>query len=508
MHFSKKIFSRTFIISMSIVAQFLVFFAFVSFLNEYHFIFNTIMHIISFSVIISIINRNMITEAKIPWIIITLISPLFGSVTYLVLSEYKLSRKQKKRHHLVVEKIKKYFEADRKNHYRITKNLEKYGGQCRYILKSTRQLAYDNTETQFLSDGKEFWDCLKEELKKAENYIFMEYFIIEEGVMWNGIFDILKEKAAAGVEVRLMYDDLGSVNTLDWDFYKKIQQYGIICVKFNPFKPVISERHNNRDHRKITVIDGKTAFIGGINLADEYINVKKRFGYWKDTALYLRGNAVKSMAALFLQNYDNQTGIVENYAKYIDIDYDFSSKAKGIVQPYGDGPRPAYGDYVAENVFLNMINSAQRYIWFTTPYLIIDSKLQNALCCAAMRGVDVRIVTPHIPDKKAIFAITRSYYSRLQAGGVKIYEYTPGFLHAKQVICDDEAAIVSTINLDYRSLIHHFECGVYMINTECIPDIKRDFTNLFLCSCNMDGFKQKKIVTLFCRLCSAFTPML
>ncbi|MBQ8525113.1 MAG: cardiolipin synthase [Clostridia bacterium] len=508
MHFSKGIFSRLFIVGFSIVAQFALFMMVISRLNEFHIAFNITMHIISFAVIVSIINRDMITEAKIPWIIITLLVPLFGTVLYLCLSEYKLSRKQKKQHQLVIERIEKHFSSDKRTHFKLMEIAGKYKGQCRYILKNTRQFAYENTDTEFYPDGESFWNSLKEELSKAKKYIFMEYFIIEDGIMWNSIFEILKEKAASGVEVRLMYDDLGSVNTLEWDFDRQMRRNGIICVKFNPFKPVISERHNNRDHRKITVVDGDVAFVGGLNLADEYINAKQRFGYWKDTAIRLRGNAVKSLAALFLQNYDDQTGIVENYASYLSKDYAPNPGAKGIIQPYGDGPRPAYGDYVAANIFLNMINQSERYIWITTPYLIIDSKLQNALCTAAMRGVDVRIITPHIPDKKAIFAMTRSYYHRLQAGGVKIYEYTPGFMHAKQVICDDEAAIVGTINLDYRSLIHHYECGVFMVGTKCISDIKQDFINLFSCSQNMLGFSQKRLVTLLCRLGTAFTPLL
>lgn len=508
MHFSKGIFNRLFIVGFSIVVQILLFMLFVLKLNEFHFMFNVIMNIISFAVIISIINRNMITEAKIPWIIITLLSPLVGTVLYLCFSEFKLSRKQKKQHQLVIESVEKYFDEDKHMHFHLVDKAGKYKGQIRYILKNTRQFAYNNTSTEFYSEGMSFWNSLKSELLKAEKYIFMEYFIIEDGVMWSGILDILKEKSASGVEVRLIYDDLGSVNTLNWDFDKIMRQNGIICIKFNPFKPVISERHNNRDHRKITVVDGKVAFVGGLNLADEYINVKKRFGHWKDTAVKLEGCAVKSLAALFLQNYDNQAGIVENFSKYLNNGYETYAESDGIVQPFGDGPKPAYGDYVAANIFLNMINSAEKYVWITTPYLIIDSKLQNALCTAVMRGVDVRIITPHIPDKKAIFAMTRSYYKHLQDNGVKIYEYTPGFIHSKQILSDDEAAIVGTINFDYRSLIHHYECGVFMLRTECISQIKEDFLALFDCSQNMKGFKQSKLVTLMCRILSAFTPML
>ena len=506
MKFCKIIFNRLVIVGIAIVVQFLLFVLFISRLNEFNLMFNTVMNIISFIVIISIINRNMITEAKIPWIIITLLSPLVGTVLYLCFSEFKLSRKQKKQHNFVVEQLGKYFEDEKSTFLHLFEEENKYKGQCRYILKSTGHYPYKDTNTEFYSTGELFWDSLKTELSKAEKFIFMEYFIIEDGIMWNGIFDILKEKAASGVEVRLMYDDLGSVNTLDWDFDKLMNKYGIICVKFNPFKPVISERHNNRDHRKITVIDGKVGFVGGVNIADEYINEKKRFGHWKDTAVKLEGSAVKGLTALFLRNYDDQAGIAEKYSKYLVNN--IVSEGGGIVQPFGDGPKPAYGDYVSSNIFLNIINQSEKYVWITTPYLIIDSKIINALCTAAMRGVDVRIITPHIPDKKAIFAMTRSYYRRLQDGGVKIFEYTPGFMHAKQILCDDEAAIVGTINLDYRSLIHHYECGVFMVNTQCIASIKEDFLSLFQCSQNMSGFEQKKLITFMCRLLAAFTPML
>lgn len=507
MRLSKAIFSRLFIVAFAILAQLILFFLILSELNDYYTLFSAFMNVISFIVVIAIINRDMITEAKIPWIIIALLMPVFGTVIYLTFSEYKLSREQKKMYKAAAEQIDAYFANDNRQHLALHAKAGKYKGQFEYVYSATGRCAYENTKTQFFSMGYDFWESLIDELKKAEKYIFMEYFIVEDGVMWQSIFEILREKAANGVEVRLMYDDLGSVNTLPWDFDREMQRYGIICVKFNPFRPVISERHNNRDHRKITVVDGKVAYVGGVNIADEYINVKKRFGVWKDTAVRLDGEAVMSLAALFLQGYDAQTEIVERIGTYL-CDRDYAQGAHGIVMPYGDGPRPAYTEYVAENIYLNMINNAENYIWITTPYLIIDSKIENALKNAAMRGVDVRIVTPHIPDKKMIFALTRSYYARLIGSGVKIFEYMPGFIHAKQAICDDDIAMVGTVNLDYRSLIHHYECGVLMYRTDCMEDIKTDFEELFSVSMNMQGFTQRGIVTHFCRIVTAFTPLL
>ena len=508
MRFSKGIFSRLFIVGFSILAQIFLFAVILSRINEYHIVFNTIMNIIGYVVVISIINRDMITEAKIPWIIITLIIPVFGTVMYLCFSEYKLSKDQKKEQIAIISKLEKCFEGDNFYHSEVTDKFPKYKGQCNYIKNTTLNPAFDGNKTEYFKCGEDFWQSLLYELGRAEKFIFMEYFIIEQGVMWDKIFEILKEKASMGVEVRLMYDDLGSVNTLNWDFDRQMKKEGIICLKFNPFKPIISERHNNRDHRKITVIDGKVGFIGGANIADEYINVKSRFGYWKDTAVSVKGKGVKSLTAMFLHTYDTQVGIVENYEKYLCLpQYEYYEES-GLVQFYCDGPKPAFNDYVSENVFLNIINQSQRYIWITTPYLIIDSKLENALSTAVKRGVSVKIITPHIPDKKAIFAMTRSYYKRLQKSGVEIFEFLPGFMHAKQIICDDEIAIVGTVNLDYRSLVHHYECGVLMVNTPAISDIKEDFKNIFIKSKNMAGFTQKKIITLLCRILTAFTPLL
>ncbi len=504
----KILFSRLFIVGMAILLQMAVFFVLLFYLNEYHYIFNIVMHVISFAVLISIINRNMITEAKIPWIIITMIMPLFGCALYLTFSEGKMSGKEKKLYHDIAENTSKYFENEVEKHRRVLEMADKYAGQCRYIQNSTTQLSYINTRTEFYPTGEQFWQGLLDELENAEKYIFMEYFIVQEGVMWDAILAILRRKIAQGVEVRFMYDDLGSVSTLKWNFNKSLTQIGIKCVKFHPFIPVISERHNNRDHRKITVIDGKCAFIGGANLADEYINrVDRVGGYWKDSAVKVTGAAVKSISAMFLQNYDIQSGCSEDYAKYLEGDFGVEGDG-GIVVPYGDGPRPAYMENVSESVLLNMINQAKKYVWISTPYLIIDGKLTDALRCAALRGVDVRIVTPHIPDKKIIFAITHSYYGRLTSAGVKIVEYTPGFIHSKQIVCDDEIAMVGTVNMDYRSLIHHYECGVVMIKTECIKDIRSDFENMFRQSCDMQDFKQNAFVALMCRLCSLFTPML
>ena len=504
----KILFSRLFIVGMAILFQLAAFFVLLVYLNEYYYVFNSVMYVISLAVLVSIINRNMITEAKIPWIIVTLILPLFGCVLYLTFSQGKMSAKEKRLYKDISEDTAEYFANESKRHVDVLSTAGKYAGLCRYVQNSTSQLSYVNTKTEFYATGEAFWEDLLKELDKAEKYIFMEYFIVHEGVMWDSILQILKRKITQGVEVRFMYDDLGSVSTVKWNFDKKLKDMGIRCVKFHPFIPVVSERHNNRDHRKITVVDGRCAFVGGANIADEYINrIDRVGGYWKDSAVKITGAAVKSISGMFLQTFDIQSGITEDYAKYLGGDFGVKGDG-GIVVPYGDGPKPAYTENVSESVILDMINQAQRYVWITTPYLIIDGKLTEALCCAALRGVDVRIVTPHIPDKKIIFAMTRSYYTRLTSRGVKIVEYTPGFIHSKQILCDDEIAMVGTVNLDYRSLIHHYECGVILIGGDAIADIKADFERMFDRGLDMQEFRQNPVVAMLCRLCAVFTPML
>ena len=388
----------------------------------------------------------------------------------------------------------------------LRQNLGRFYGQFEYIYSATGNKTYSNTKVKYLRQGEIFCAELLEELNRAQKYIFMEYFIIEQGKMWNTILHILKNKVKQGVEVRLMYDDLGTINKLPANFNKKMEKLGIKCVKFNSFVPIMSAVHNNRDHRKMTIIDGKVGFVSGLNLADEYVNLKQPFGHWKDTGLKLTGEAVKSMLYMFLQIFEVQSQKFESFTNYIyQGNFD---EGEGYVCPYGDGPKYFYKEYVAENVYLNLINQAQKYVWITTPYLIIDNKLTTALTNAAMRGVDVRIITPHVPDKKTIFRITRSSYRQLQKSGVKIYEYEKGFIHAKQVLCDDEIAILGTINFDYRSLLHHYECGVLMCKTKCLQDMKTDFEHLFNISIDMKDFKQNALVRMFCAILKIFTPML
>ena len=310
------------------------------------------------------------------------------------------------------------------------------------------------------------------ELKKAEKFIFLEYFIIQEGKMFNSILEILEEKAKQGVDVRLIYDDVGCIVTLPHNYKNTLEAKGIKCRVFNPIKPFFTRRLNNRDHRKIVVIDGDVGFTGGINLADEYINEYEKHGYWKDAGIMLKGDAVWNLTVMFLSMWDYIDNKEEDYIKFKPSKNKYYN-SKGYVQPFDDSP--LINEPIGETVYLNLINKAKDYIYINTPYLIIDNEMMTALCLASKRGIDVKIVTPGIPDKKTVFKLTRSYYHQLIENGVEIYEYTPGFVHAKVFVSDDDTATVGSINLDYRSLYLHFECGVFIYNNSEVDKVERDF---------------------------------
>lgn len=334
---------------------------------------------------------------------------------------------------------------------------------------------YDNTEIQYYSCGEKFFPCFLEELEKAERFIFMEYFAFSEGKMWNTILEILKRKAAQGVEVRFLYDGTCSFKN-PYNYAETLKSYGIHARAFNQIRPVLSTVQNNRDHRKITVVDGHTAFTGGINLEDIYINEEERYGYWKDTVIKLRGDGVKSFTAMFLQSwnlYSNKGE--EDYPRYlspVSLQHR-EGKPAGFVIPYCDSPLDK--DNTGESVYMDILYNAKRYVHIMTPYLILDNEMITALTYAARRGVDVKILMPGIPDKPYAFAVAKTFYPELLKAGVKIYQFQPGFLHAKSFVADDEKAVVGTINLDYRSLYLHFECAAFFCHMEAVNSVEEDF---------------------------------
>jgi cardiolipin synthase len=341
---------------------------------------------------------------------------------------------------------------------------------CKYLNLSGCFPLYDRTQVTYFPLGENKFEAMLEELEKAKEYIFMEYFIIEEGYMWGRILDVLTRKAKEGVEIRVMYDGMCEMSTLPPDYWKLLEEQGIHARAFSPIVALLSTHYNYRDHRKILVIDGKVAFNGGVNLADEYINRSSPFGHWKDTAVMLRGRAAQSFTLMFLQMWNTDEKAPDFAPAAIPAE---RAEAAGYVMPYGDCPLDR--EKVGEMVYMDILNRATDYVHIMTPYLILDGELETALRFAAERGVDVRLIIPGVPDKKLAWALAKSHYRSLLASGVKIYEYTPGFVHAKVFVSDDSKAVVGTINLDYRSLYHHFECATYLYRTDCIQEIEEDF---------------------------------
>ena len=426
--------------------------------------------------ILAIVNRNMPPESKVTWLLFAVV-PVFGFLLYLMIGERRLSKKE-------IQQLEKMdsmkFRED--NSYDLRVELKQENKSAFGIVKSLLSMdhnadVYDGTASQYFSLGEEMFEAMLDDLRSAKKFIFLEFYIIDPGLMWNRVLEILVDKVQQGVEVKLLYDDIGCMATLPGDYTKRLRKMGIDAHKFNKVIPRMTVAYNNRDHRKILVVDGQVGYTGGINLADEYINHIVRFGHWKDGGVRLEGRAVKALTRLFLMNWYINRGEITDFDRY-----HFDSQrveGKGLYIPYGSGPKPIYKEQVGKAVYQNIINQAIDYVYITTPYLIIDYDLTEDIKNAAMRGVDVRIVTPFIPDKKLIQIVTRGAYPDLLEAGVKIYEYTPGFIHSKNVISDDELAVVGTINFDYRSLVHHYENAVLMYQTESIADIKQDFEDLF-----------------------------
>ena len=436
--------------------------------------------------LIPIVNSRMDPAYKIIWLAIMVVLPVLGATLYLLFANKKFSKKEKKQVEKTqqeLDKIVSYSSHGMINKINIDKDPNAYN-IAQYIRKNGHTDIYDNTETTYYPWGEEAFPVMLEKLRNAKHYIFMEYFIVEQGHFWNSILEILIEKANQGLDVRVVYDDLGCMSTLPNDYDKYLESVGIKCSVFAPIRPFLDIRMNNRDHRKILVIDGHTGFTGGINIADEYINEKIRFGKWKDNAIMLHGNGVFGLTTLFLETWSRlRNEKIEDFAPYIPSKYlteTTSFKSDGLVQPYGSIPYTF--ETIGLNVYQDIIFRAKKYLYISTPYLILNSEMMNAIMMAAKNGVDVRMLTPHIPDKKIVFGITRSFYKQLIEAGVRVYEYVPGFVHAKTFIADDEMGTVGTINLDYRSLFLHSENGVFLYKTKTLRDIKKDFENTFMVS--------------------------
>ena len=436
----------------------------------------TLVFLISVATVIAIVNRSMSPESKVTWLIVTFV-PVFGPLLYLMFGERRLSKKELKQLQ-ELNSIAFHENNGRQLHLQLQETDKPAYGIINALLHmDSNAEVYDHTDSQFFANGEEMWQQMLEDLKRAEKFIFLEYYIVDEGLMWDSILEVLEEKAARGVEVKMLYDDIGCMVTLPGDYTVHLRSKGIDAHKFNKVIPRMTVAYNNRDHRKILVIDGQISYTGGINLADEYINHIERFGHWKDSGIRIDGPATQAFTRLFLMNWYINRGEISDFDQYHLENQ--TRHGSGLCIPYGSGPKPIYKTKVGKIVYQNLINQAEDFVYITTPYLIIDYDLTEDIKNAAMRGVDVRIVTPHIPDKKLIQLVTRGAYPDLLSAGVRIFEYTPGFIHSKQMIVDDRFAAVGTINLDYRSLVHHYENAVLLYKTESIADIRKDFEEIF-----------------------------
>ena len=465
------VFSRVGIIVLLLLFQLFLVFAGFYWLNAYlpHFVIITTVFTAFLG--LYLLNTDMDPSAKITWLLVILLLPAVGAPLYCYTRSNLGMRMLKKRLQTLVETTENSIPQNQDVLDRLREEKPGAAALAHYLHRTGCYPVYDHTEVKYYPLGEDKWTDLLRALEQAEHFIFLEYFIIDEGLMWGRVLEILARKASQGVDVRVMYDGTCEFSTLPHDYPKRLQALGIKCKMFAPMTPFVSTHYNYRDHRKIAVIDGHTAFTGGVNLADEYINRRPRFGHWKDTAIRLRGEAVPSFTLMFLQMW----GVDE---KELEIEHFLAfptkapAEARGYVLPYGDCPLD--NDKVGERVYMDILNRAEHYVYIMSPYLILDGEMETALKFAAERGVDVRLVLPGIPDKKMPWALAKTHYSTLLASGVKIYEYSPGFVHAKVFVADDKEAVVGTINLDYRSLYHHFECAAFLYDTPCIPDIRAD----------------------------------
>jgi len=506
----KLLFNRVSLVGVPILLQIFALVMIIWRFSNYFVYFYVICTLLSVVALLRILTGKTNSAYKIAWIVPIMLFPIFGGLFYLLFGGNKLSIRSIRKMQVIQKKMIKSLVQDKAVIQEIQIQDPSVANQSHYLESYSFCPVYQNTTSKYLTPGERMYEHLLVELKKAERYIFLEYFLIQEGLMWNTILDILVEKAGLGVDVRVMYDDLGCLLTLPYGYDKQLERLGIKCCVFNPFTPVLSTRINNRDHRKIAVIDGYTAFTGGINLADEYINAYQRYGHWKDSAILIQGDAAWSITVMFLSLWSHYKRIDEDFEQYRPAaKHTTTFVSDGYVQPFGDSPLD--GESLGETVYLNLISKAERYAYINTPYLILNNVMITALCSAAKRSVDVRIVTPHIADKWFVHAVTRANYDVLVESGVKIYEYTPGFIHSKTIVVDDDLAVVGTINLDYRSLYLHFECGVWLYKTQSVLEVKEDFLRT-LEQCESVTEEDCQAVKWYKRLCrsvlSVFAPLM
>lgn len=497
--FTRLIFSRFTIFVLLMVIQIFILYnmygLFYKFI-KYYYILNILLIMM---VILWLINSKLDPTFKITWLSLIVIFPIFG-VTILIYNESELG------HIILKRKILKVLEKTKKILPQKKYNFEKYNPIANYLNDHLTYQSYKAHNLKYYKSGESFFVDLLKHLKEAKEYIFLEYFIIEEGLMWGNILEILLEKANQGLDIRVIYDGTCELSKLSLDYKEKLNKLNIKCRVFSKLRPFVSTYYNYRDHRKICVIDGKVAFTGGVNLADEYINYVNKYGYFKDSALKIEGEAVNSFLLMFLQlwNLDELDFEYNDYFKK----FDENIENNGYIIPYSDFPLD--DEKVGKNVYLDIINRANKYVYIMTPYLILDNELENALKIASKKGVDIRIVVPKIPDHLIASYIAKTHYLSLIDSNVSIYEYTKGFIHSKVFLSDDIVSVVGTINMDYRSLYHNLECGAFMYNVNINEDIKADFDECFLTSSILNKdyvIKEYKYKIILGKLFKIFAPL-
>ena len=459
-------------------------------LNEYSVYISLATSILTLILVLRLYNTRIPMGFKLLWIMVILAFPVLGVSLYLLAGRSDVTKGMRVRLEKIDTGLAHWLMQDEQVLHSLREKDVSVANQMNYISQYAKFPVYQNTDIEFFKDASDGFEEQLRELKMAEKFIFMEYHAIEDAISFGRMKQILAEKAKQGVDVRVLYDDVGSIGFIDSKFVKRMEALGIKCRVFNPLIPVVNIFMNNRDHRKITVIDGKVGFTGGYNLADKYFNLEHPYGHWKDTGVKLTGEAVRSLTFMFLEMWNAMSNkpLEDTSVFFPDITYD--AKENCYIQPYADSPLD--NELVGENVYMNVVKMAKDYVYFTTPYLIISDELERELTMAVKRGVDVRIITPGIPDKKAVFEVTRSNYEDLVKAGVRIYEYTPGFIHAKECICDDELAVTGTINLDYRSLYLHFENGVLLYNCQAVKYMRKDFEETIKVSKEVTEVYKKK----------------
>jgi cardiolipin synthase len=470
---SRVVFRRRVFVIFALLVQMAFFAVLVEESGKYFQYTNWILRVISVIACIHVLNKHVKPGYKLTWIFLIMLFPIFGGIVYLIFYINSNPRKLRRQIISIAEESRdaSYLYGNRLPD--LVREYPEFEPQARYLQDFAGYPVYSNTEALYFDSGEAYFARVLEELEKARHYIFLEFFILREGAMLNSVISILERKAGEGLDVRLIYDDLGCLMSLPADYREQMERKGIKCFAFNPFRPILSSLQNNRDHRKIIAIDGRVAFTGGLNLADEYINAVDRFGHWKDAAIMLEGEGAWSLTLIFLQMWNLKPGAEDDYASFFPREESPVSRHDGFVQPYADSPVDR--ENTGEHVYIQIINKAKKYVYINTPYLVVDDNLISALTLAAKSGVDVRIITPHRWDKWFVAIISRSYYRQLILAGVKVYEYTSGFNHSKTFVSDDTIATVGTTNLDYRSLYLHFECGVLVYRGNVVQAVKEDF---------------------------------